>query len=136
VQQRAVNKKRMLRLMREQQLLGPPHLRLTATRTPTGSNPRPTKPHAWWGIEMTKVMGGGLGSVDLVVGLDWYTKKVVGDSAGVPCTTKHGLAASDMAVNPQFPEGARGTGVSLMSDNGCPPTSLAVMDASGPAPWR
>jgi putative transposase len=33
-----------------------------------------------------------------------------------------------MAVNQQFPEGARGMGVSLMSDNGCQPTSLAFME--------
>jgi putative transposase len=34
-----------------------------------------------------------------------------------------------MAVNCQLPDGARGQGVSLMSDNGCQPTSLAFMQA-------
>jgi putative transposase len=34
-----------------------------------------------------------------------------------------------MAVSRQFPQGARGQGVSLMSDNGCQPTSLAFMEA-------
>ncbi len=29
----------------------------------------------------------------------------------------------------QFPDGARGKGLSLMSDNGCQPTSLAFMEA-------
>jgi putative transposase len=129
VQQRAVNKKRILRLMREQHLLVPPHLRLKAKRTATGSKPRPTKPNEWWGIDMTKVMVGGFGWVYIVVVLDWYTKEVVGYYAGVPCTTKHWLAALDMAVNHQFPEGVRGMGVSLMSDNGCQPTSLAFMEA-------
>jgi putative transposase len=47
----------------------------------------------------------------------------------VPCTATHGLAALNMAVNPQFPEGARGQGVSWMSDNGCQPPSLAFMEA-------
>jgi putative transposase len=129
VQQRAVNKKRVLRLMREQHLLVPPHLRLKAKRTPTRSKPKPTKPNEWWGIDMTKILVEGFGWVYMVVVLDWYTKKVVGYYAGVPCTAKYGLAALDMAVNHQFPEGARGMGVSLMSDNGCQPTSLAFMEA-------
>jgi putative transposase len=34
-----------------------------------------------------------------------------------------------MAVNRQFPNGTRGQGVSLMSDNGCQPTALAFMKA-------
>jgi putative transposase len=129
VQQRTVNKKRILRLMREQHLLVPPRLRLKAKRTPTGSKPRPIKPNEWWGIDMTKVMVAGFGWVYIVVVLDWYTKKVVGHYAGVPCTAKHWLAALDMAVNQQCPEGARGMGVALMRDNGCQPTSLAFMEA-------
>jgi putative transposase len=39
------------------------------------------------------------------------------------------LEALDMAVNRQFPHGARGQAVSLMSDNGCQPTSIAFMRA-------
>jgi putative transposase len=74
VQQRAVNKKRLLRLMCEPPLLVPPHPRLKAKRTPAGSKPRPTKPNEWWGIEMTNVMVAGFGWVSIVVVLDWYTK--------------------------------------------------------------
>jgi putative transposase len=36
-----------------------------------------------------------------------------------------------MAVNRQFPEGVQGQGLSLMSDNGCQPTSTAFMRACG-----
>jgi transposase InsO family protein len=61
----------------------------------------------------------------IVVVLDWYTKKIVGHYAGVPCAAQQWLAALHMAVSQQFPEGARGKGLSLMSDNGCQPTSLA-----------
>ena len=129
VEQQPVNKKRVLRLMREHHLLVQPNLRLKAKRTPRGSKPSPTKPNEWWGIEMTKLMVAGFGWIDIVVVLDWYTKKIVGSYAGVPCTAKHWLAALNMAVNQQFPEGARGQGVSLMSDNGCQPTSLAFMEA-------
>jgi transposase InsO family protein len=67
---------------------------------------QPTKPHEWWGIEMTTVLVTGFGWIDIVVVLDWYTKKIVGYYAGVPCTAKHWLAALDMAVHQQFPEGA------------------------------
>jgi putative transposase len=124
-----VNKKRIWRLMREHRLLVPPNLRLKAKRTPTGSKPRPTKPNEWWGIDMTKVRVTGFGWMYIVVVLDWYTKKLVGSYVGVPCTTQQWLAALHMAVNQQFPDGARGQGLSLMSDNGCQPTSLAFMEA-------
>ena len=129
VEHLSVNKKRVLRLMREHHLLGPPHLRLKAKRTPTGSKPKPTKPDEWWGIDMTKVMVAGFGWIYIVVVLDWYTKKIVGSYAGVLCTAQHWLAALHMAVNQQCPEGARGQGLSLMSENGCQPTSLAFMEA-------
>jgi putative transposase len=124
-----VSKQRMWRVLREQPLLVPPNLRLRAKRTPTWSTPRPTKPHEWWGIDMTKVMRGGFGWLYLVVVLDWYTKQVVGDYAGVPCSAKHGLAALDMAVNHQFPDRARGKGWSLRRENGCQPTTVAFMEA-------
>jgi putative transposase len=129
VEQMPVTRKRSLRLMREPHLLVQPTLRLKAKRTPTGSKPRPTVPHEWWGLEMTKVMVTGFGWISMVVVLDGYTKKIVGFYAGVPCTAQPWLAALSMAVNQQFPEGGRGQGLSLMSDNGCQPTSLAFMKA-------
>jgi putative transposase len=57
------------------------------------------------------------------------TMKIVGYYAGTPCTVRHWLEALEMAVNRQFPAGARSQEVSLMSDNGCQPTSLAFMRA-------
>jgi putative transposase len=129
VEERAVNKKRVLRLMREHHLLVKPPLRLRAKRTPTGSKPRSTKPNEWWGIDMTKILVEGCGWVYIVVVLDWYTKKIVGYYAGTPCTARHWLAALDMAVSCQFPAGARDQGLSMMSDNGCQPTALAFMRA-------
>jgi putative transposase len=131
VERRSVNKKRIWRLMREHQLLVTPHRRLRATRTPTGKKPRPTKPNEWWGIDMTKVLVEGVGWLYIVVVLDWYTKTIVGHYAGMQCTAQHWLLALDMAVNRQFPEGAQGQGLSLMSDNGCQPTSTAFMRACG-----
>jgi putative transposase len=124
-----LNKKRILRLMQEHCLLVPPHLRLKAKRTPSHSKPKPVKPNEWWGIDMTKVLVSGFGWVYIVIVLDWYTKTVVGHYAGIQCTAKHWLAALDMAVNQQFPDGARGQDLSLMSDNGCQPTAVAFMKA-------
>ena len=57
---------------------------------------------------MTKVLVEGFGWVYIVVVLDWYTKKIVGYYAGLRCTAQQWLAALDMAVNRQFPDGARG----------------------------
>jgi putative transposase len=118
--------------MREHHRLVKPNATLQAKRTPSRSQPRPTTPHEWWGIEMTKVMVEGFGWVYLVLVLDWYTKKIVGYDAGVPCTARHGLAALDMAVSRQFPKGARAQGLSWMRDHGCQPTALAVMKACRP----
>jgi putative transposase len=126
-----VNRKRMWRLMREPHRFVPPHLRLKAKRTPMGSTPKPTKPDEGWGIDMTKVLVQGFGWVSIVVIPDWYTTTRVGYDVGVQCRAKHWLAALAMAVHGQFPEGARGQGVPLMSDNGCQPTSLACMEACG-----
>ena len=127
VEQRPVNKKRIWRLMPEPHLLVPPNLRLRARRTRSGSQPNPTQPNQWWGIEMTKGLVEGVGWVYSVIALDWDTKVVVGYHAGLRCTAQPWLEALDMAVNRQFPDGARGQGVSLMHDNGSQPTSLAFM---------
>src|SRR3712207_3373011 len=76
VEQCPVNKKRVLRLMREHHLLVPPNRKLKAKRTPTGSKPKATKPNEWGGIDMTKLLVGDFGWVYIVVVLDWYTKKI------------------------------------------------------------
>jgi transposase InsO family protein len=124
-----VNKKRILRLMRENDLLVKPNRKLRAKRSPTRGKPKATRPNQWWGIDMTKVLVASFGWVYLVLILDWYTKKIVGYHLGLQCTSRHWLLALDMAVNQQFPEGARGQEVHLMSDNGCQPTSVAFMAA-------
>jgi putative transposase len=129
VEHQSVNKKRLLRLMREHHLVVTPHLQLKAKRTPAGRNPTPTKPNEWWGIDMTNLLVAGFGRVYIVVVLDWYTKAIVGYDAGIRCTSTQWMAALDMAVNGQFPSGVRDQGLSLMSDNSCQPTSIAFMEA-------
>jgi len=124
-----INKKRVLRLMQEHDLLVKPDTRLKAVRTPGKSKPRPQRPNQWWGIDMTKVMVDGFGWMYIVVVLDWYTKKIVGYYAGMQCRSKHWLEALDAAVNRQFPDGVREKQLFLMSDNGSQPTSLSFMKA-------
>lgn len=124
-----VNKKRVLRLMREAGLLVKPNAKLRASRTVSRPKPRPTAPNEWWGIDMTKVLAGGSGWVYIVIVLDWYTKKVVGYDAGERSKSTDWRKALEMAVNRQFPDGARDKGLHLMSDNGCQPTSVAFMEA-------
>lgn len=122
-----INKKRVLRLMRQHVLLVKAHPRLQATRTPTRSKPRPIAPPQWWGIDMTQVMVEPLGWMSVVIGLDWYTKKIVGHSVGLQAKTSQWLAALGSAVQRQLPPRSRDHGLHLMSDNDCQPTAVACL---------
>jgi transposase InsO family protein len=78
---------------------------------------------------MTKVLVEGGGWVSTVIVLDGYTTAVVGHDAVLRCTAVPRLEALDLAVNREFPRGAQGHGVSLMSDHGSQPTSTVFMRA-------
>ena len=129
VERQPVNKKLSLRPLRAWHLLPQPNCRLQAKRAPTRSKPKPPRPNEWWGIEMIKVPVQGFGWMSICVVRDGYTKTSVGHDAGLPCRAPQGLAALEMAVHRQCPHGVRGQGPSLMSDNGCQPTSAAFMQA-------
>jgi len=67
----SVNKKRIYRLLSENDLLVRADTRLLAKRTNNTPKPRPERANSWWGIDMTKVMtASGWAYVVLVV--DWY----------------------------------------------------------------
>jgi transposase InsO family protein len=125
-----VNKKRVLRLMRQHGLLVTPQTKLRATRTSQRPKPRPDRPNQWWGIDMTKAMT-ELGWAYVVVVKDWYTKKIVGHHCGTTATASEWLTALDRGLNRQFPDGVRDHTLHLMSDNGSQPTSLKFMKACG-----
>jgi putative transposase len=76
---------------------------------------------------MTKVFVEGEGWTYITVVLDWYTKKIVGLKSGRRFKSADWLEALDQALNAQFPNGARGRGLKLVSDNGCQPNSGAYM---------
>lgn len=122
-----MNLKRIYRLMKKNDLLVKPNVKLKAIRKAHTEKPRPTRPNEWWGIDMTKVMIPRFGWVYVVLVLDWYTKKVVGHYAGIQAKACHWLEALDRAINQQFPDGSRNHQVRLMSDNGCQPTSIGFM---------
>jgi len=124
-----VNRKRVYRLLKENNLLVKRETCLPAKRTSNTRKPRPERANQWWGIDMTKVMtDSGWAYVVLVV--DWYSKKVVGHYCGEQSKAWHWLAALNKAVNRQFPAGIREMEIelNLMSDNGSQPTSCSFME--------
>ena len=77
---------------------------------------------------MTKVKLPHVGWAYIVLVLDWHSKKIVGHSIGLRSKTQDWLDALYAACNRQFPRGVREYfGVSLVSDNGCQPTSERYM---------
>jgi len=112
--------------MRENNLTVKPNTRLIAKRVSERPKPRADKPKQWWGIDMTKVIS-KTGWVYVVIVLDWYTKKIVGHYSGKQARTSEWLEALEKGLNREFPGGARGQGLKLMSDNGSQPTSLSFM---------
>lgn len=125
-----VNKKRIYRLMNEENLLVTPEVRRKAKRGPMRPKPRAQRPNQYWGIDMTKIRMSTWGWIYLTVVLDWHTKEIVGYSLGLQSKTDDWLDALNMAVNNRFPYGIREQmkeQLFLISDNGCQPTSQRFM---------
>lgn len=61
--------------------------------------------------------------------LDWFTKEIVGYSFSFQSKPNDWLDALNMAVNHRFPNGIKedGNRLSLITDNGCQPTSERSM---------
>lgn len=126
----AVNKKRIYRLMKEQNLIVTPLVRLKAKRGPMRPKPVAERPNQFWGIDMTKIRMTSWGWLYLTVVLDWHTKEIVGYSLGLQSKTNDWLNALEMALNCRFPEGIKDSlkeQLFLISDNGCQPTSQRFM---------
>jgi transposase InsO family protein len=125
-----INKKRIYRLMKENNLLVGKNIRLKACRTPLKAKPRANRPNHIWGVDMTKVMVASWGWLYLHIVLDWYTKKIVGYNLSLRSKTRNWLCALEKAVNQQFFDGAREKeSLFLVSDNGSQPTSVGFMAA-------
>ena len=127
-----VNKKRIYRLMKENNLLVTKINKYWAKRKVSRTKPRATCPNQIWGTDMTKIKIGTWGWYYLVVVLDWYTKKIVGYSFSLQSKSKEWQEALSQEVNHCFPKGikeSKKTILYLVSDNGCQPTSLSYMKA-------
>ena len=128
-----VNRKRIYRLMKENNLLVAPNTRLKAIRGkyPYKSKPRALRLNQYWGIDMTKVLLESFGWLYLVVVLDWYSRKIVGYSLKLHSRAEDWLEALHNAINNQFPQGilSKNQGLFLISDNGSQPTSQKFMQA-------
>jgi len=94
-----VNKKRVYRLMKEQNLIVTPMVRLKAKRGPMRPKPVASYPNHFWGIDMTKIKLHGWGWLYLCTVLDWHSKEIVGYSLNLQSKTEHWLDALQMAVN-------------------------------------
>ena len=104
-----------------------PQKRYRAKRQPVSRKPRAARPRQFWGIDMTKFIIPGLGWAYLVIVLDWFTRKVVGWRLALRCRTEEWQQALEEAVLQEFPQGVRGRGLNLVSDNGCQPTSRSFL---------
>lgn len=125
-----VNKKRIYRLMKENNLLVQKNQRIRACRTPLKSKPKATRVNQIWGTDMTKIMVSSWGWIYLHIILDWYTKKIVGYDLSLTSKTTDWLNAFNKGVNSQFTNGIReNKPLNLVSDNGCQPTSVNYMAA-------
>ena len=123
-----INKKRIYRLMKKYNLLIKKNIQLKACRTPLPSKPKPQKPNEIWGIDMTKIKITSWGWLYLVIVIDWFTKKIVGYDLSIQSKSKDWQNALNKAINKQFPQGIRKRkNLSLVSDNGCQPTSESFM---------
>ncbi len=76
---------------------------------------------------MTKFILGSSDWCYLVEVLAWYTKETVGWKVLLRAKTSEWKEALDGALCRKFPLGVRGQGLSLISDNGSQPTSVAFM---------
>ncbi|ACI21646.1 putative transposase [Thermodesulfovibrio yellowstonii DSM 11347] len=121
-----VNHKTVRKIMKEHGLLVSQIVH-RAKRKSEGRKPRANRPKEIWGIDMTKFMIPCIGWAYLIVVLDWYTKKIVGLEVSLRARTAEWMAALDKALQAEFQDRIRGSGLKLVSDNGSQPTSRAFM---------
>ena len=123
IENRIVNRKRVLRVMRERGLLVRSR-RLRARRKKEWSRVETVLPNQVWQTDMTKVWAGpGTGWVYLVSAIDCCTREIVGWHLSTRCRTVDALAAILPAVLARFPQGSREADLTLTTDNGTQFTS-------------
>jgi transposase InsO family protein len=121
-----VNQNAVRKIIKENGLLATQTVH-KAKRKAERRKPKAMRPKQYWGIDMTKFMIPTIEWTYLIVVLDWYTKKIVGHKVSLSGRIAEWREALDKAVQAEFAEGVRGSGLKLISDNGSQPTSTAFM---------
>jgi transposase InsO family protein len=123
-----VNRKRVLRVMRERGLLVRSR-RLRARRKKEWGRVEAAGPNQIWQSDMTKVWAGpAVGWVYLVCVIDCCTREFVGWNLSHRCRTEDALAAVEQAVLERLPAGSREENLTLTTDNGTQFTSLRFLE--------
>src|SRR5262249_41498259 len=111
-----VNRKRVLRVMRERGLLVRSR-RLRACRKKEWGGVEAAAPHQIWQSDMTKVWAGpAVGWAYLVSVIACCTREIVGWNLSHRCRTEEALDAVEQAVLQRLPEGSRQASVTLTTD--------------------
>src|SRR5271170_5923233 len=123
-----VNRKRVLRVMRERSLLVRSR-RLRARRKKEWGRVEAAEPNQIWQSDMTKIWAGpAVGWAYLVCVIDCCTREIVSWNLSHRCRTEEALAAVEQAVLERLPAGSRQASVTLTTDNGTQFTSSRFME--------
>ena len=123
-----VNRKRVLRVMRERSLLVRSR-RLRARRKKEWGRVEATQPNQIWQSDMTKIWAGpAVGWAYLVCVIDCCTREIVGWNLLHRCRTEEALDAVEQAVLQRLPAGSREGDLVLTTDNGTQFTSTRFME--------
>ena len=123
-----VNRKRVLRVMRERGLLVRSR-RLRARRKKEWGRVEAAEPNQIWQSDMTKIWAGPAGGwAYLVCVIDCCTREIVGWNLSHRCRTEDALAAVEQSVLERLPEGSREGNLTLTTDNGTQFTSTRFIE--------
>jgi len=123
-----VNRKRVLRVMRERGLLVRSR-RLRARRKKEWGCVEAAEPNQIWQSDMTKIWAGpAAGWAYLVRVIDCCTREIVSWNLSHRCRTEEALDAVEQAVLARLPEGSRDARVTLTTDNGTQFTSTRFIE--------
>ena len=123
-----VNRKRVLRVMRERGLLVRSR-RLRARRRKEWGRVEAALPNQVWQSDLTKIWAGPtVGWAYLVSVIDCCTREIVGWNLSPRCRTDEALAAVEQAVLERLPTGSREANLTLTTDNGTQFTSARFIE--------
>jgi len=113
---RPVNAKRVHRLMQEHDLVTAPRV-ARARPQPHPRQVEATAPNQVWQMDFTKLLVGTTW-VWLLVVMDRFSREVVGWTLSLRARATEVRTVLEAALRERFPEGARGRGLKVASDNG------------------